>query len=616
MRPFLYGIFILIFSSTIAQNTDYWQQQADYEMDIDMNLNNYQYKGKQKLVYTNNSPDELKKVYYHLYFNAFQPGSEMDIHLQDIRDPDARMVHSLGTADAPIFKSRISELKPSEMGFIKVLSLSQNKKPLTYHIEGTVLEVALNKGIKPGSQAVFDMEFLGQVPLQIRRSGRNNKEGVALSMSQWYPKIAAYDFQGWHANAYIAREFYGVWGNVDLKIHIDKNYVLGASGYLQNPEKVGHGYQNDHKKVALPRTDKLTWHFIAPKVHDFTWAADPDFEHDVLETKLGTKLHFLYKRTMDDKYLNNWKKLQPKTAELLDYYNEHLGAYPYKQYSVIQGGDGGMEYAMSTLITGEREFGSLFGVVAHEMAHSWFQFVLASNEAKYAWMDEGFTTYISNYAVDKILEQKKENPQKEAYTSYVRFLDYQIEEPLSTPADLFEYNYAYGIGSYNKGALFLAQLEYIIGKENVENTLKLFYENFKFKHPTPNDIKRTAERVSGISLDWYLYYWTQTTHTIDYAVKAQNSNEVVLERIGKIPMPVEVFVRYTDNTTEYFYVPLTMMRGEKPSKFLRLKDWSWVAKRYRFKTEKPIQYLEIDPSQKMADVKRENNHWSLKTVKK
>ena len=280
-------------SSTIKSNNYYWQQYVNYTMDIDIDVNNYQYTGNQKLVYTNNSPDNLDKVFYHLYFNAFQPGSQMDVRSRTIADPDRRV------------GNRISKLLPSEIGYIKVQSLKQNGIDVNYKTVGTILEVTLNKMIKPGESVTFEMTFKGQVPKQIRRSGRNNKEGVALSMTQWYPKMAEYDFEGWHPYPYIAREFIGVWGDFDVTIHIDKNYVLGGTGYLQNPQEVGFGYEDKTQPLNLPKGDKLTWHFKAPKVHDFTWAADPDYQHDIYVMDNGIDLHFLYKKTMNTQYLEN-----------------------------------------------------------------------------------------------------------------------------------------------------------------------------------------------------------------------------------------------------------------------------------------------------------------------
>ena len=603
-RPFFSMLFLMLtvfcsaFSKTDqpikkTQDPGYWQQHVDYTMAVDMDVKTYQYNGTQRLVYTNNSPDVLNRVYYHLFFNAFQPGSEMDVHSLTIADPDPRV------------KDRISKLAPEDIGFLKVTSLKQNGEDLHYETVGTILEVSLATPIQPGEQVAFDMVFNGQVPLQIRRAGKNNQEGVALSMAQWYPKLAEYDFEGWHADPYIAREFFGVWGNFDVSITIDKNYTIGGSGYLQNPEEIGHGYTQE--KIKKIKGDKLTWHFLAPNVHDFTWAADPNYAHDTMQVPDGPLLHFFYKNTMSKENLDNWKNVQAKTVELMQYYSSNVGLYPYNQYSVIQGGDGGMEYAMCTLITGEGSFNSLFGVIAHEMAHTWFQFLLASNESKHEWMDEGFTSYISDWAENDILNKNLENPAKGAYRAYVYLAKSGKEQPLTTHADRYAYNQAYGISAYSKGEVFLAQLGYIIGAENLKATIKKYFEDFKFTHPKPLDIIRTAEKVSGLELDWYLIDFGQTTNTIDYSVKAVQDNKITLERIGLMPMPIDLTVTYTDGGTENYYIPLQMMRGEKPTSATIISDWAWAYPTYTFTTSKPVASVQIDPKEAMADINKANN---------
>ena len=566
---------------SVITSSSYWQQHVDYNMEIDMDVNTYQYKGKQKLVYTNNSPDVLDKVFYHLYFNAFQPGSEMDVRSRTISDPDSRV------------KDRISKLKPNEIGFIKVNSLKQNGISINHETVGTILEVKLNKAIQPGESVTFDMIFDAQVPVQIRRSGRNNKEGVALSMTQWYPKLAEYDFEGWHADPYIGREFHGVWGNFDVKLTIDKDYIVGGTGYLQSENEI--------------KGEKKTLHFKAPNVHDFTWAADLDYIHDTKQVPNGPLLHFYYKNTLNTEEQANWKKMQSKTVELMQYFSKHIGKYPYKQYSVIQGGDGGMEYAMCTLITGKRTYGSLVGVTAHEMAHTWFQFLLATNEAKHEWMDEGFTCYISDHAMNYINKNNEKTPNLSAYKGYDYLVKSGKEKPQTTHADRFETNMAYGIAAYNKGSVFLSQLAYIVGEENLKKTLKTYFNDWAFKHPTPNDFIRCAEKVSGLELDWYLIDWTQTTNTIDYAVKNINKKSITLERIGVMPMPIDIFVTYSDGTTEDFYIPLQIMRGEKPTKSTIIKDWAWAYPTYTFNVSKTVKSVKIDPKEMMADINKENN---------
>ena len=603
-------VLILGLNTLLAQNNSYWQQHVGYTMHVNMDVESYQYTGTQKLVYTNNSPDALNRVYYHLYFNAFQPGSDMDIRLQTIKDGDGRMMQN--------GKSRIASLTETEMGYLHVTSLTQDGQSVSFNEEETILVVDLAKPIPPGGQTTLDMEFKGQVPLQIRRSGRNSKEGVALSMCQWYPKMAEYDYQGWHPNPYIAREFHGVWGDFDVKITIDKDYTIGGTGYLQNPQEIGHGYETPGTKVKS-KGKTLTWHFKAPMVHDFMWGADPDYVHDIVEMENGPTLHFFYKDKPE--LQENWKKLQSKTADAMAFFSKNIGQYPYKQYSVVQGGDGGMEYAMSTLITGERSFHSLVGVMIHEMAHSWFQHVLATNESKYPWMDEGFTTFISSLCMNEIMEQGLENPFESSYKSYFALVRAELEQPQTTHADRYGQNFAYGVAAYSKGSIFLSQLGYVIGQDKLTETLRKYFEDFKFKHPAPNDIKRTAEKVSGMELDWYLTDWTQTTNTIDYAVKEVvaegNKTKVVLERIGLMPMPLDILVMDLNGTPQTYYVPLRMMRGEKENPFTDIKrtvakDWSWAHPTYELIIDVPLDKLagiNIDPSGLMADIERENNLW-------
>lgn len=607
-------LFCLITAVAFGQGKYYWQQEVAYEMDIDVDVENHQFTGTQKLTYTNNSPDTLQRVFYHLYFNAFQPYSMMDVRSRTIEDPDRRV------------RDRIVKLPEDEVGYHHINSLAQDGESVDYTVDGTILEVTLNEPILPGESTVFNMEFESQVPRQIRRSGWMNKEGVEFSMSQWYPKLSAYDEDGWHPNPYVGREFYGVFGSFDVEITIDSSYVMGATGYLQNPDEIGHGYAEEYDR---PDSEKITWHWKADRVHDFMWGADPDFTHTTAQVPNGPKLHFFYQadtvavnadRYSQEQLRQNWERLPEFTVKAFQFMSENFGKYPRDKYSVIQGGDGGMEYPMGTLITGNRSFGSLVGVTVHELIHSWYYSVLATNESRYPWMDEGFTTYTSSLTMDHLFNKgQNENPHRGSYRSYFSIVEDSKQEALDTHADHFHTNRAYGTASYSTGAVFLNQLRYVIGAETFDRGMKRYFHEWKFKHPDGRDFLRVMEEESDMILDWYYQYFIETTKHIDYGISSVVGNDqstfVTLERHELMPMPIDLMVTYEDGSRELFYMPLRIMRNAKPHEMEDVPrtvkpDWPWVKPTYTLEIGKPasqIKRIEIDPSMRMADIKRENN---------
>ncbi|MBD3631037.1 M1 family metallopeptidase [Cyclobacterium sp.] len=605
---FIWTLILTGFGPLSHAQSNRWQQSINYQIEVDMDVSSNRYQGRQTIAYSNHSPDTLTKVFFHLFYNAFQPNSMMDERSRTIADPDRRV------------GDRIVNLEPEEIGYMRVKSLLMNGKKVVMEEVGTILEVTLPEPILPNSTAIFSSEFEAQVPLQVRRAGRDNAEGVRYSMAQWYPKMANYDEQGWHANPYIGREFYGTWGNFDVKITIDREYVLGGTGYLQNADEIGHGYQADGENTSPSGAAKLTWHFYAPQVHDFMWAADPDFTHDKITMENGITIHHLYIK--NSKTEKNWSKLKEFTPRAMEYFSENYGQYPYQQFSVIQGGDGGMEYPMSTLITGQRSLGSLVGVMVHELAHSWFQGVLGSNESLYPWMDEGFTTFASNRCMAAIFTEEPAGfPQRGAYVSYERLAKSGLEEPMATHADHFHTNTAYGAAAYSKGALFLSQMGYIIGEDIRDQAMLRYWEEWKFKHPNANDITRVMEKASGLELDWFKEYWVYTTKTIDYAIagveETNGKTKITLQRKGLMPMPIDLLINYADGHQVSVYLPLTIMRGIKAeeegfAKRILTQRWPWTHTTAEFLLDQPIsaiQSITIDPSQRLADINREDNEW-------
>jgi hypothetical protein len=596
---------LFILNKGIGQ--DYWQQRVDYAMDVRLDVKSNKVTGSQKLIYTNNSRDTLIKVYYHLYFNAFQPNSMMDVRSRAIADPDPRV------------GDRISKLTDDEIGYQHILNIKQDGKDVNYSVDGTIMEVKLNKPILPNAKTTFELKFESQVPIQIRRSGRNSKEGIAYSMTQWYPKLAEYDKHGWHADQYVAREFHGVWGDFDVKITIDPTFVIGGTGKLQNPDKIGYAYEKTGTKIQRSEGE-LTWHFIAKNVIDFAWAADPDYVHDQAQVPDGPTLHFFYQK--GDKTTDNWAKMQEYAVKHFQFMNKTFGKYPYDSYSIIQGGDGGMEYPMCTLITGERSFGSLVGVMAHEASHSWFQAVIATNETLYPWMDEGFTDFSSNESMHLMFNETTA-PHQGSYNGYFGLVKSGLQEPASQPSDHYNTNRAYGVVAYNMGSIFLHQLKYIIGEVNFYKGMRAYYASWKFKHPEPSDFIRIMEKTSGLELDWYLNYWINSTKRIDYSIKSVIENEgatfLTVDRLGDFPMPVDLMVTLKDGSKELYYIPLNETLGGKPVEDetiqrFDLEEWPWVNPSYTLKINhkaNEISLVEIDPTQRMADIERKNNQVDL-----
>lgn len=605
-KIFLVTIYLFINFHFLAQNS-YWQQEIKYDIEVDFDHKMHQFNLSQEITYSNNSPDDLEKVFFHLYYNAFQPGSMMDVRSRTIKDPDSRV------------GERIYRLKPSEIGFQKIISLKNEKgHDLKFNEQGTILEVFLEKPLRPGKKIKLSMLCHSQVPVQIRRTGRYNKENVAYSMTQWYPKMCEYDLEGWHSNPYIGREFHGVWGEFNVTINIDSSFNLGGTGIIQNPNEVGFGYENEKFRTKKYFNNKLKWKFNAKNVHDFAWAADPFFIHEKSKLSNGTVLHFLHK---DDSLNENWKLLQPYAVKCFEFMNKNYGVYPYKQYSIIQGGDGGMEYPMCTLITAEGSFRGLVSVTVHESIHSWFQGLLGTNESKYEWMDEGFCTYAQYEVLNYLYGKKQLNPLARQYKSYNRLANSNFQEPLTTHADFYNLNYVYGVNAYNKGSIFLNQLGYVIGTRNLKSGMKKYFDQWKFKHPKPVDFKKIMEQESSLELDWYFEQFITTINKIDYSIYSVESNEgktkIIIEKIGRIPMPLDISITNIDSTVSWFNIPLRIMRGAKGVDMIGdnvtiKSDWPWVYNFYEFEVDVPkeeILKIEIDASTRLADVFRENNIW-------
>ncbi|OCK50445.1 aminopeptidase [Chryseobacterium sp. CBo1] len=613
MKKSLIILFAFVILQFQAQQKAYYQQAAQYKMDIDVNAEEFTYKGTQTLKYQNNSPDELDVVYFHLYWNAFKPNSMMD----------QRVASQGKNGDSRLQKdgiSRLASIPKNEEGAQNIHWIKQNGKNLKFEIQETVMKVYLDKPMKPRSKTTFTMEWDAVIPQQIRRSGRNNREGVDMTMTQWYPKIAEYDYDGWATFDYIGREFHAPFADFDVTIKINKDYIVGAGGTLLNPTEV-KGYDTS----AQIKTDqnKATWKWKAKNMLDFAWAADRDYSVESFEVSEGPKVYFVYQKNDKTKY---WGEAKPYVTRYFQIMNSKFGKYAYPSYAFIQGGDGGMEYGMCTMILGEaKNLEDLMGLMVHEGSHSWYQQMLATNEPTRSWMDEGFTSYAESYVMHQLFPPKDNRPNAfvEKLDAYRKFLKKGIEEPAVWLGDHHDNGSAYSYASYVKGELYLVQLGYIVGEENLSKIMTEYFKEWSMKHPTDRDFLHIAQKVSGMDLKWFHHYWINTTKTIDYGIKdvqyGDKSTTITLINNGQVPMPIDFSVITADNKIVNYQIPLNMTHTWKTKdvfgEFTTLKYWPWTQKEYTFTipyNKSQISALGIDPSERMADVNPEDNFVEVK----
>ncbi|MCB0792777.1 MAG: M1 family metallopeptidase [Flavobacteriales bacterium] len=598
------GLFTLIPLLSDAQCAR-WQQHVRCQLTVELDERTHRYHGTEKLTYANNGPDTLDVLYFHLYPNAFRPGSEMDVRSRTIPDPDPRV------------GSRIAALSPQDQGRLSCSAVDVDGMAARLEELGTILRVRPTRPVLPGAKAELVMTFEGQVPVQIRRSGRDNAEGVAYSMTQWYPKICAYDDRGWHNDPYVAREFYGEWGDFDLYVTLDSSFTVAATGVLQEPASIGHGYARvDPARRRIDRQGRLTWHFKADQVHDVAWAADRAFTQITAQVPEGPLLRFFFKDEPDLRPV--WEQLPAYMVRSFQYMDTTYGHYPWPVYSFVQGGDGGMEYPMLTLISGKRRLGSLVGVSVHESIHSWFYGLLANDESHYPWMDEGFTEFAGE-EVMRSLFGAKGAPHASAFANYVALVGRPDHEPMRLHADHYLTNRAYGITAYSIGEMFLQQLGCVVGDRELHRGLRNYYSACHFKHPRPEDLELALEKTTGLDLSWYFDEWLNTTRTVDHAVDtvvtAGDSTRIIIRRLGEMIMPVEVAVLWPDSEMTVLHIPTSLELGAKSAdsegyRFTVLPAWQWTDPTYSFalpvRSGPPLRVV-LDPTQRLADIDRSND---------
>ncbi|WP_316788698.1 M1 family metallopeptidase [Pedobacter frigoris] len=515
MKKYL-AILFLCFSTAVFAQENYWQQSVSYDIDVTLNDQEKSLKGFETIVYKNNSPSTLDFIWFHIWPNAYK--QESTALFQQIRNDT----------------SRVKKLKNYSYGSIEGLNFKVNgavavTEPHSNPQYIDIIKVKLNSPLKPGDSVKITTDFKVKLPSYFSRSGFADGE---FMVCQWYPKPAVFDKSGWHEFPYLDMgEFYSDYASFNVNITVPNNYVVGATGVLQNTDELAAYKSLGAKNVAnrdgkpavyVPKaksgTKKLTYKIS--NVPDFAWFADKDFviQYDTVKLESGKVIDaFTY---YHNKKGSLWVNSIDYTKDAVKKYSGWIGDYEYPVVQVVEGPEnnssGGMEYPTITLITSpDAKKESLDGVIAHEVGHNWFMSMLGSNERMHTWLDEGLNTYFqfryeagkyraNSIFGDHIPAEIKALPEKDFLNSlYNAMGNIPMQSAIEIPADKFASSDEYGIISYVKTALWLYILESQAGREKMDKAFKLYFSKWKNKHPQPEDLKAAFEESIGVDLTKY-----------------------------------------------------------------------------------------------------------------
>ncbi len=535
----------------------YWQQRADYTIGAVLDTTTQRVSGSVTIRYTNNSPDTLRFVWLQLDQNLYRSGSK-------------------GSALFP------ADSRWGVRGFQGGYDLSGvqvNGRDAIVKVDDTMGRIDLDQPIPPGGGKVtISMRFSFRVPEH--GSDRMGRDGPLYEIAQWYPRMAVYDdIRGWNTDPYFGQgEFYLKYGDIEFSITAPAGYTIAASGVLQNPDDVLSASQRARlaraatsdsvvaiiargEARATPTAGTKTWRFRAQNVRDVAWAGAPDFRWDAVNAD-GVIAQAFYQL---GKAGTGWEHAAEQTAWTIRNFSELFAKYPYPQATSVAGPVGGMEYPMFVMVhyaNPADDPKSIFGTINHEHGHEWFPMVVGSNERRYAWMDEGFNTYIDAFALDR------RYPGTNTYPSYVanwkQTVDANIDTPLMTPPDRIDARALAAIGYRKPGAVLLALRDNVVGRETFDRAFREYVRRWSFRHPSPADFFRTIENVSGMDLGWYWTAFFYGTGRLDIGIddvmmrqqEGQNYAVVSLRRNSTVPFPVHMRLRFNDNSTEDVNLPV------------------------------------------------------------
>lgn len=608
----------------------YWQQDVHYKIQATLDENTLIIDGLENLTYWNNSPDTLYHVYFHLYQNAFQPGSYLD----DLQKNNG-------------IKPYYGYYEKNKLGTV-IEAIDQEGKSVTGVIDNTVLKIVLNEPLLPNKSTEFNVKF--KTFFDSGSTRRRMKVFMAYGYKHfdgvhWYPRIAVYDHKfGWNTDQHLSREFYGDFGTFDVELTFANNYVVDATGNMVNRDEVlpkelrekldiknfKDKPWGEKPSVIVPydSTQKKTWIFHAENVHDFAFTADPTYRIGEVEWN-GVKCISL----VQEPHASKWLNAADYTAQIIKTYSENVGMYAYPKMIVADAKDG-MEYPMLTLDNGSDP--SYRGLLCHEVGHNWFFGMIGTNETYRAGMDEGFTQWLTALGLEKIDgDTMVQDTPKSAYVKRFRRPDLAWdsrvyngylygatagdESTLNTHSDGYNGALRHGGGYrnvYYKTATMLKNLEYVLGEELFNKAMQNYFEQWKIAHPYFEDFKASVIDYTKVDLNWFFDQWWETSKTIDYAVKSvrkgENEDEYIItfKRKGRMQMPIDFRVTSKDEVAYDFHIPNTWFIKKTDATVLpKWFGWDKVGITYEALVKIPggIKNVTIDPSNRLADAYMPDN---------
>jgi len=619
------------YSITFAQS--YWQQDVHYKIDAELNTHNHTIVGKETLIYKNNSPDVLDVVYFRLYWNLFTKNS---------------YGHKLSLS-----RKNYYEIPESGVSIKRFFIIENGYEQLPEcKIDNTLMEVKLEKPLRPGESITFGCEWEGKVPEGGYRTGHQGRD---YDIAQWYPQIATYDKYGWDKSQYLGdAEFHNEFGTFDVNITIPKSFILGYTGVLLNPDEVYHDSiltklkenEGNTETVRLADFSKtewgaaestlVTWKFHAENVRDFAWSANEHYIWDVIHWTPNLyakpiRIQTLYFKDKSD----FWKEAAKFTQHAISFFSNHFGMYAYPNCFVVEGVvGGGMEYPGITFIGhyGDEVSHSLFGVITHEVAHNWYPMMVGTNETAYGFMDEGFVTFMTILATEnfygrynnvyewkswfsKFLCFPNDNEREATQRGSLELQKSGFEEPISTHMYRFEHGQA-GASIYSKTGSVLLMLQYVLGDSAFEYAMKEYFKRWQFKHPYPEDFYAVMQEAGGQKdLRWFFDEWFNKTVTCDYGLNKMKYDTISInnEKIYRTKievyrnkpavMPVDVAIEMADGSIKTVWLPID----------------KWLNAEYQRDTiidlhSKPLR-ADLNPDGRILDINRLNNHLPLLKVR-